>query len=175
MTATTVADATGTTVAEVMAELAALEDPRAREVNERHGDDHGVNLGKLRALAKRLKTQQDLARQLWATGDSAARLLAILVCRPKAFERDELDAMLREARTPKVHDWLVSYVVMKGPYAEGLRVTWLADPDPVVASAGWALTTERVGGDAEGLDLSGLLDIIEADMRDAPDRLQWAM
>lgn len=52
---------TGTTVAEVMAELAGLEDPKAREVNERHGDDHGVNLGKLRALAKRLKTQQELA------------------------------------------------------------------------------------------------------------------
>ena len=46
-----------TTAAEVMAELAALEDPRSREVNERHGDDHGVNLSKLRALAKRLKTQ----------------------------------------------------------------------------------------------------------------------
>jgi 3-methyladenine DNA glycosylase AlkD len=27
----------------------------------------------------------------------------------------------------------------------------------------------------EGLDLSGLLDIIEAEMKDAPDRLQWAM
>ena len=92
---------TGTTVAEVMAELAALEDPRAREVNERHGDDHGVNLGKLRAVAKRLKTQQELARELWATGDTAARLLALLICRPKAFERDELDAMLREARTPE--------------------------------------------------------------------------
>ena len=50
-----------TAVTEVMAELAALEDPRAREVNEKRGDDHGVNLGKLRALAKRLKTQQDLA------------------------------------------------------------------------------------------------------------------
>ena len=40
----------GTTVAEVRAELAALEDPRVREVNARHGDDHGVNLGKLRAV-----------------------------------------------------------------------------------------------------------------------------
>src|SRR5678815_1576463 len=105
MTATTVADATGTTVAEVMAELAALDDPKARAVNERHGDDHGVNLGKLRALAKRLKTQHDLAGQLWATEDSAARLLSLLICWPKAFERDELDAMLRAARTPKVHDW----------------------------------------------------------------------
>ena len=166
---------TGTTVAEVMAELAALEDPRARAVNERHGDDHGVNLGKLRAIAKRLKTQQDLARQLWETGDTAARLLATLICRPKAFERDELDLMLRGARIPKVHDWLLNYVVKKNPHSEELRLAWSADPDPVVASAGWALTTERVAKKPEDLDLPGLLDVIEAEMKDAPERLQWAM
>ncbi|MGW5161598.1 DNA alkylation repair protein [Nonomuraea wenchangensis] len=163
------------TVAEVMAELAALEDPKIRAVNARHGDDHGVNLGALRALAKRLKTQQELARRLWETGDTAARLLALLICRPKAFERDELDAMVREAGVPKVHDWLVNYVVKKSPHAEELRLAWLADPDPVVASAGWALTTERVAKKPAGLDLAGLLDVIEAGMRGAPDRLQWAM
>ncbi|MGW0592404.1 DNA alkylation repair protein [Streptosporangium sp. NPDC002607] len=164
-----------TMVAEVMAELAELEDPRMREVNEKHGDDHGVNLGKLRAIAKRLKTQQELACRLWKTDDTAARLLAILICRPKAFERDELDAMVREARAPKVHDWLVNYVVKKSPHSEELRLAWLADPDPVVASAGWALTVERVAKQPEVLDLVGLLDVIEAEMKDAPDRLQWAM
>ncbi|WOQ18592.1 DNA alkylation repair protein [Raineyella sp. W15-4] len=68
---------TETSVADVMAELADLADPKIREVNERHGDDHGVNLTKLRAVAKRLKIQPDLARRLWVTGDSAARLLAL--------------------------------------------------------------------------------------------------
>ena len=181
MAETTVAGATvagatlaGATLAGVMAELAALE-PKAREVNERHGDDHGVNLCKLRALAKQLKTQQELALRLWETEGTAARLLAILICRPKAFERDELDVMLRQARTPKVHDWLVNYVVKKNPHAEQLRLAWLADSDPVVASAGWALTTERVARKPEGLDLAGLLDVIEAEMKAAPDRLQWAM
>ena len=164
-----------TPVAELMAELAALEDPKAREVNERHGDDHGVNLGKLRVIAKRLKTQQELALELWDTGDTAARLLAILICRPKAFGREELDAMLRQARIPKVNDWLVNYVVKKNQHAEELRLAWFADSDPVVASAGWALTTERVAKKPEGLELSGLLDVIEAEMKDAPDRLQWAM
>jgi 3-methyladenine DNA glycosylase AlkD len=162
-------------VAQVMAELAALEDPKIRAVNEKHGDDHGVNLGKLRAIAKRLKTQHDLARLLWATGDSSARLLALLICRPKAFGRDELDAMLRDSRTPKVHDWLVSYVVKKSAHAEELRLAWFSDPDAAVASAGWALTTERVAKQPEGLDLPGLLDVIEAEMKDAPERLQWAM
>lgn len=162
-------------MAEVLAELAALADPRMREVNAKHGDDHGVNLGKLRAVAKRLKTQQDLARELWATDDTAARLLALLICRPKAFTRDELDAMLRESRAPKVHDWLVNYVVKKSPHVEELRTAWFADPDPVVASAGWALTTDRVAKKPDGLDLGGLLDVIEAEMKDAPERLQWAM
>lgn len=166
---------TETTVADVRAELAALEDPRIRAVNERHGDDHGVNLTKLRAIAKRLKTQQDLACELWATDDTAARLVALLICRPKAFGRDDLDTMLREARTPKVHDWLVSYAVKKSPHAEELRQAWLDDVDPVVASAGWALTADRVVKRPDGLDLPGLLDVIEAEMRDAPDRLQWAM
>ncbi|TDL32311.1 DNA alkylation repair protein [Arthrobacter nitrophenolicus] len=160
---------------EVLAELAGLEDAKMRAVNERHGDDHGVNLGQLRAVAKRLKTQQDLAVRLWGTGDTAARLLALLICRPKAFGRDELDAMLREARSPKVQDWLVNYVVKKSPHTEELRVAWLADPDPVVASGGWALTSDRVVKKPEGLDLTGLLDTIEAEMKDAPDRLQWAM
>ncbi|MFB6907964.1 DNA alkylation repair protein [Streptomyces bacillaris] len=165
----------GTAVAEIMAELAGLDDPKMRAVNERHGDDHGVHLGKLRAVAKRLKTQPDLARELWATDDTAARLLAVLISRPKAYGRDELDTMIREARAPKVHDWLVNYVVKKSPYAEELRLAWTADPDPVVASAGWALTTERVAKKPEGLDLGGLLDTVEAEMKDAPDRLQWAM
>ena len=163
------------TVTSVMAELAGLEDPKMRAVNERHGDDHGVNLTKLRALAKSLKTQHELARELWQTGDTAARLLALLICRPKEFSRDELDTMLREARAPKVHDWLVNYVVKKSPHAEVLRLDWFADPDPVVASAGWALTTELVAKQPGQLDLDALLDTIEADMKEAPDRLQWAM
>ena len=162
-------------VGEVMAELAALEDPRVREANEKRGDDHGVNLGRLRAVAKQLKTQHELARLLWETDDTAARLLALLICRPKAFGRDELDTMLRQARAPKVHDWLVNYVVKKSPHAEELRLAWSADPDPVVASAGWALTAERVVKTPEGLDLTRLLDVIETEMKDAPDRLQWAM
>ncbi|MFB8090271.1 DNA alkylation repair protein [Streptomyces sp. NPDC055992] len=163
------------TVAEVMAELAALDDPKARAVNARHGDDHGVNLTKLRALAKRLGKRQELAVGLWETGDTAARLVALLVCRPKEYTRDELDRMLREARAVKVHDWLVNYVVKKSPYADELRLAWTEDLDPVVASAGWALTADRVVKQPDGLDLDGLLDVVEAEMRDAPDRLQWAM
>lgn len=166
---------TNDATAAVVAELAALDDPKLREVNRRHGDDHGVKLSDLRALAKRLKVQPDLAHELWATGDPAARLLSILICRPRAFAAADLDAMLREAGTPKVHDWLVNYVVKTNRHSDELRQAWLADADPVVESAGWALTVERVAKKPDGLDLDNLLDIIEARMKEAPERLQWAM
>ncbi len=63
--------------------------------------------------------------------------------------------MLRDAGRPKVHGWLVDHVIKKSAHAEALRRTWLADADPVVASAGWALTTDRVAKAPDGLTSPG--------------------
>ena len=163
------------TAAEVVAALEALEDPKVRAVNEKHGDDHGVNLTRLREVAKPLKKNQDVALELWATGYTPARLVATLIGKPRVFTQAQLDSMLREAYVPKVHGWLVNYIVKKSPHAEALRLIWLMDDDPVVASAGWELTTERVMKQPDGVDLPGLLNVIEFGMGSAPDRLQWAM
>src|SRR5688500_9620633 len=111
-----------TTLETVMRELAALEEPKMREANERRGDDHGVNLTHLRTLAKRLKTQHELALQLWATGDTAARLLATLVCKPKVFSVDELKPMVRDIRSPKLLDWFIVNVVKPSRHSEELRL-----------------------------------------------------
>ena len=159
----------------VLATLTSLDDPRMRAVNEAHGDDHGVNLGQLRALAKEIKTNHDLARELWATDNTAAQLLSLLICRPKSFSLEELDTMMRQARSPKVQDWFVNYVVKKSAHTEACRVAWFDDANPVVAATAWELTSTRVVKNPDGLDLSGLLDQIEAQMKDAPSRLQWAM
>ncbi|MER7796302.1 DNA alkylation repair protein [Microbacterium sp. NPDC096154] len=164
-----------TAVADVLAELASLEDPRMRGVNERHGDDHGVNLTQLRQVAKRLKTNHELAQQLWATDVTPAKLVAVLISKPKAYSADDLDRMLREARVPKVRDWLVNYLAKKSPHAERLRQTWIADPDEHVAAAGWALTAEAVAKRPELVDLDALLDTIEAEMKQAPAPTQWEM
>ena len=73
--------ATSPTIKEVMRELAGLEDPKMREANERRGDDHGVNLTHLRALAKRLKTQHELALKLCCTTTYAPIWIAEMVRR----------------------------------------------------------------------------------------------
>jgi 3-methyladenine DNA glycosylase AlkD len=170
-------------VEDVRDALARLADPDILAVNQRHGDDHGVNLTKLRAVAKqagagrRPAVKHELGRALWATGDSECRLVATLLLRPKQLDADTLDAMLRDARSPKVHAWLMSYVVTKSGCVDELRTLWFSDPDPVVASAGWALTTERLvkrPGEVDPAEVTGLLDTIGNTMVDSEERLQWA-
>ena len=163
------------TVVEIRAELAELEDPRMRAVNEKQGNDFGVNLTKLRAVAKSLKANQELAVELWDSGETILRLLALLICQPKKFNEQQLDQWVREAIVPKVNDWFISYVVKKSVHLETLRQRWFADTDPLVAAAGWELTAYQATKKPELLDLPGLLDTIEAEMAHAPDRLQWAM
>lgn len=164
-----------TTLPEALAELAALEDPKARAVNERHGDAHGVNLSRMRALAKRIGTDPGLARELYDCGDVAGQLLGILVAKPRALAAGELDRMVRATQSAKAHDWLVAYLVKKSPHAEELRLRWLDDAEPDARAAAWSLTSARVAKTPDGLDLDALLDRIERELAAAPAREQWAM
>lgn len=163
------------TAPEALAELAALEDPKARAVNERHGDAHGVNLSKLRGLAKRVGVSTELARELWDSDDVAGQLLALLVAKPRELSADEIDGMLRTTRSAKAHDWLVNYIAKKSPLSEQLRLRWMDDADADARAAAWSLTSVRVAKSPDGLDLDGLLDRIERELKDAPSREQWAM
>lgn len=159
---------------EVLGELAALEDDRFRAVNLRQGDDHAVNLSQLRTIAKRLKGQHQLASGLWEAGNTSARLLATLLFKPKELSAEELDAMVREIRSPKLLDWFIVNVVRNSVHAEELRRRWKDESD-LVGRAGWNLTIERVIKQAVGLDMEALLDQIEREMKQAPERKQWAM
>lgn len=163
------------TVESVREQLAALEDPKVRAVNEKHGDDHGIKLSGLRAVAKELKKNEQLAMDLWATGETPLRLVALLICRPKQFAPADLDEMLRDARVPKVTDWLLGYVVKKSPHADELREAWHDDPDPAVAAGAWAIAADRAAKKPDVLDLDGLLNEIESEMKGAPARKQWEM
>ncbi|MBY6059922.1 DNA alkylation repair protein [Microbacterium esteraromaticum] len=163
------------TATDALAEIAALEDPTARAVNERHGDAHGVNLAKLRALAKRVGMDTDLARELWASDDVAGQLLGVLISKPRELSVADVDRMLRSTRSAKAHDWLVNYIAKKSPHAEALRERWFDDADADARAAAWSLATARVVKKPEGLDLDALLDRIERELKDAPSREQWAM
>jgi 3-methyladenine DNA glycosylase AlkD len=162
---------------EVMAQLEAWADPKAKAQNMRHGanENHlGVNLSKLRGLAKEIKTNHPLAMELWETGQDEAQCLATLIMRPKDLTADQLDAMQKSINYFKVGDWLMVNVIKNHPAKEELRLRWLDTPGEFVGRAAWSLTHEKISKGQE-LDLNATLDRIEAEMASEPMRKQETM
>jgi len=163
---------------ETLQQLEALGNEKVRAQNTKHGagdKQFGVRLGDIRKLAKEIKTNHELGRALWETGNIDARLLAILLVKPKSLSADELDSMVRSVTFSQVADWLNAYVVKKHPDKETLRQGWMTTDDPMAARAGWTLTAERIVKSPEGLDLAALLQRIESEMGDAAPEAQWTM
>jgi 3-methyladenine DNA glycosylase AlkD len=166
------------TVKEVLAQLEALGDEKVRAQNKKRGagdNQFGVKMGDLRTLAKKLKTNHELALELWDTGNIEARQLAILIIVPKKLSIDEINKMVRSENYVWVADWLYSYVIKKHPEKEKLRIDWMKSKDPMAARAGWSLTAGCVVRNPEVLNLPALLDRIESEMPKAAPEVQWTM
>ena len=86
---------------EALKELKALGDAKVRAQNAKGsvfgqgaGDNQfGVSLGDIRALAKKIKTDHELALKLWDTGNVEAQLVATLIIQPGALSAGELDKL----------------------------------------------------------------------------------
>lgn len=166
------------TLKEAMSRLESLGNEKIRDLNIRNGagdNQFGVKLGDLRVIAKEIKIDNALAKELWETGNLDARLLAILILKPKDLTAAELDTMVRSNSVAQVSDWLSSYVTKLHPDKEALRQKWMSEDNPSVLRAGWSLTAERAEKSPEGLDVVALLDRIEKEMKDAHELPQWTM
>ena len=179
------------TLQEILEKLEALGNEKVRARNARLGsgkNQFGVQLGDLRKIAAKIKSDHALALALWKTGNLDARLLSILILQPKQLSAAEMDAMVRDASFAQLADWLNAYVVKEHPEKEALRQRWMAletkegatgAKDSWAARAGWSLTSGRInqaaGSTADGLDLPALLDRIEKEMPQAPPETQWTM
>jgi 3-methyladenine DNA glycosylase AlkD len=166
------------TLHETLKQLKALGNAKVRAQNAKSGagdNQFGVSLGDIRALAKKIRTDHELALSLWKTGNSDAQFLSTLLIQPKKLSAKELDRMVRSVSFVRVADWLTSYVVRQHPDKEALRQDWMPADDRWAARAGWDLTAERVAKSPDGLDLPALLARIESEMADAKPEVQWTM
>lgn len=178
------------TVQEILAELESLGDEARRRHNTKAGapdNQFGVKLGDIRALAKKLKSDHDLALELWQTGNVEAQLVGVLIMKPKALSAAELDELTRTVTCAQVADWLNAYIVAAHPEKEALREKWMKvkvgkaaekNGDHWAARAGWNLTASRINkgkGEEDGVDVEALLDRIEAELPKAKPEVQWTM
>ena len=148
----------------------------ARNLKNGAGDNqYGVKMGDIRKVAKEIKKNHELALKLWQTKNIDARLLSILIMKPKKLSPDELDNMVKSIEYVQVADWFNSYVLKEHPEKEPLRKEWVDTENIWAARSGWSLTAGRVARNPDGLNLNKLLDRIETEMPNAAPEVQWTM
>jgi len=176
---------TVTTLDEALKALEACGHASVRALNTKNGapdNQFGVRMGDIRAIAKSIKTNHELGRELWATGNVDAMFLATLIMKPKLLPEEEVERMAASVTFSQARfgqsalaDWLMTNIIRQHPSKEALRQRWMESSQPMLARAGWSLTAARIAQAPEGLDPAALLDRIEWEMAGAPSAVQWTM
>ncbi len=163
-----------------MAELERSGTAQNRKVYRRHGAAEplfGVSFANLRALARRLGRDQQLADELWSTANTDARLLSTMIADPSSFGRRKLDAWLKGLSYYVLVDSYIHEVVSKSRFARDTAERWRLSTDEWIGRAGWLAVGDIATADAELPDnyFEERLDAIEAGIHTAQNRTRDAM
>ncbi len=131
-------------LAEVMAELESRADPASRAGMARYGIDTtraygGTALPLLRAMAKRLGRDHELALALWDTGYHEAKILAGLIDDPRLVSETQMDAWAAGFDSWDVCDQCCSNLFDKTQFAYGKALAWTRDEREYVRRAGYVM------------------------------------
>ncbi|NII83847.1 MULTISPECIES: DNA alkylation repair protein [unclassified Pedobacter] len=163
---------------ETLSKLESLGEEKVRAMHIKNGareNIFGVKMGNIRAIAKKIKTDHELALKLWETENIDARLLAILILKPKALSAAEIEQMVSSENFTWAADWFYNYIVKEYPDKEQFREKWMNSENVMLARAGWSLTSGRIAREPEGIDIPSILDRIEKEMPKVAPEIQWTM
>ncbi|MBS4212825.1 DNA alkylation repair protein [Neobacillus rhizophilus] len=166
----------------VMQELEALGKERLKKMyigNGAHEPVFGVATGAMKPLAKKIKIDQPLAEQLYATGNYDAMYFAGIIADPKAMREEDFDRWMDGAYFYMLSDYVVAVTLAEADIAQAVADKWIASGEELRMSAGWScycwLLGNRKDTEFSASKLTGMLDQVEKTIHDAPDRAKSAM
>ncbi len=127
------------TLAEVLQELEASGTEQTQKTYKRHGAGdnlYGVSYASFGKLQKKIKVNQPLAEQLWATGNYDARILATMIADPQAISEELLEAWVHDLYNYSLADALSS-LVSRTAYAQPKMEQWTQSSEEWVGRTGW--------------------------------------
>jgi len=129
------------TLDEVMGKLEEMGTEQTKKTFLRHGASEplfGVKVGDMKKLVKDVKKDQQLARDLYETGNYDAMYLAGLTVDPRTATREMLQQWVRKAYWHAVAEYTVAGVAAESPFALELAREWIDSPEELIATCGWS-------------------------------------
>ena len=169
-------------VAEIMSELESMGSAQTRKIYRNHCGTpdtlFGVKVGDMKKIVKKVKKDQMLAEELFATANGDAMCLAGMIADPQAITAKELRRWAKSANWSMAINY-VAGVAAESPHGWKLGLEWIDATKPHVASAGWTTLAGVVAFRAdEDLDLKmtkSLLARIRKSIHDAPNQVRYTM
>ena len=151
-----------------------------RKIYRKHGaigDLFGVSFADLAKLAKKLKRNHALARQLWDTGNYDARNLATMIAEPVQMDTAALNAWAAGLNCYGHADLFARNVASISPSGEACMKEWMNSSADFVSQCGWDLLAMTAMNDAALPDsyFEPFLKTIESGIHAAPNRTRHAM
>ncbi|MDN7247146.1 DNA alkylation repair protein [Planococcus shenhongbingii] len=164
----------------VMQELEALGKERTKNTYIRNGAREplfGVATGAMKPLAKKIKKNQPLADQLYATGNYDAMYFAGIIS--DMTTEEEFERWMDGAYFYMLSDYVVAVSLAEADFAQTLADKWIVSGEELKMSAGWSCYCWLLGNrpDREFIPnkLSDMLDHVERTIQDSPDRTKISM
>ena len=166
----------------VMQELEALGKERTKKMyisNGAHEPLFGVATGAMKPIAKKIKKNQRLAEELYATGNYDAMYFAGIISDPKAMTELDFDRWMDGAYFYMLSDYVVAVTLAETDIAQDVADKWIASGDELSMSAGWScycwLLGNRLDNEFSENKISNMLDIVKNTIHDSPERTKSAM
>lgn len=166
----------------VMQELEALGKERLKKMYMSNGAREplfGVATGEMKPIAKRIKINQPLAEQLYATGNYDAMYFAGVIADPNAMTEADFERWIDAAYFYMLSDYVVAVTLAEADRAQEVADKWIASGEELRMSAGWSCYCWLLGNrpdEAFSEDkLAHMLDRAKNTIHDAPERTKYAM
>ncbi len=164
---------------QVMKQLKALGTAQNRKVYTRHlgpVEMFGVSYANLGKLKRQIKVDQELAEQLWDTGNLDARVLATMIADPAQMTAGKLDAWVKVADNRGTASAL-SNLAAESPVAFKRVEKWTNSKDEWISVTGWHVLASLARENENLSDgvLGGYLERVEAEIHGAKNYTRYAM
>lgn len=171
------------TVAEVLNALKAYGTEQTRKTFARYGADvnkmYGVKVGDMKKIAKKIKGNQQLAIQLFASGNLDAQYLAGLVADGRRMTRKELESWVKQAGWQMVAEYTVPWVACEHPDGRDLALKWMGSKNESIASSGWAtyaaIVSVKPDAELDKDEIAALLERVTKSIPSAANRVRYVM
>ncbi|WP_338654021.1 DNA alkylation repair protein [Lysinibacillus sp. Y5S-8] len=166
----------------VMQELEALGKERTKKMYLSNGAQEplfGVATGAMKPIAKKIKINQALAEELYATGNYDAMYFAGVIADPKAMTVEDFGRWMDAAYFYMLSDYVVAVTLAEAPIAQEVADAWIASGEELRMSAGWScycwLLGNRKDSEFSMSKLADMLEVVKNTIHDAPARTKSAM